>query len=267
MAHNEFMFRAPEYIYKQSLPSAKTTAIAQNKWLMINLQDPADFCCLALNRDIWRDRQLKTIIPKSFIFYQSLIDSTITQSVNKLYNPSKIPCILVIEPCADFQIHEFIISDNSMEIIELKPKILNFLKEYSNPNAYWQEFRSLVYGYTRQQIIKNKITQQIPLEIMELFFTYFCPANSYSNKTINRQNKGLYQMKNDEFWDLVKMAITLLDIPLNQKKIIKYFKHNIGPKYFTTLTTKTFCNQMEYIKMNRVDATRLFAKIRDLMEF
>ena len=69
--------------------------------------------------------------------------------------------------------------------------------------------------------------------------------------------------------NLVEIAIMLSSDEAvdNKAKIMRYFKSNIGPKYFTTLTRNTFCNEMRYINMDREIATRLFTKIRDLVEF
>ena len=42
----------------------------ENKWLMINIQNVQDFACQCLNRDVWSNDAVKTIIREHFIFWQ-----------------------------------------------------------------------------------------------------------------------------------------------------------------------------------------------------
>lgn len=40
------------------------------KWIMVNLQDMSDFNCQTLNRDIWKDEAVKSLVSENFIFLQ-----------------------------------------------------------------------------------------------------------------------------------------------------------------------------------------------------
>ncbi len=40
------------------------------KWLLVNVQDPSIFDCQVLNRDIWKNRQIRDTINEHFIFLQ-----------------------------------------------------------------------------------------------------------------------------------------------------------------------------------------------------
>ena len=241
-----------------SLEEAKKEALKQNKWLMINIMDEGDFCSHCLNRDIWKDKQLITIIRESFIFYQWVTKTYIAKDLIEIYRPTRIPCIFVIEPHTNLQIHEFIVPDIPQQVVQLKPKILEFL--YDHP-------RLLIYGYIR----KHLFSEFMPMEIIETIFKWCFPESLQLKEDTKelQQNKMLYQMSNTEFFDLVETAIILSSdkVVINQPKTMRYFKANMGPKYFTTLTSNTFCNQMESINMSRDSATILFAKIRELMEF
>lgn len=40
------------------------------RWLLVNIQNSSEFTCQTLNRDIWSNESIKTVIKKSFIFWQ-----------------------------------------------------------------------------------------------------------------------------------------------------------------------------------------------------
>ena len=194
-----------------------------------------------------------------------MTNTNIGKDLIDIYKPAKTPCIFVVDPNANWEVHDFIIPDIPEQIKDLKPEILEFLNDYPDPSAFWQERRILIYGYVR----KHSFLEIIPMEIMEIIFKWCCPVNFKENEKLSQQNKLLYKMSSTEFLDLVETAIILssAQVVINHSKTMRYFKSNIGPKYFTTLTKNTFCNQMEYINMNKDSATILFLKIRELMEF
>ena len=49
---------------------AKDCGQLENKWLMINIQNVQDFACQCLNRDVWSNEAVRTIIREHFIFWQ-----------------------------------------------------------------------------------------------------------------------------------------------------------------------------------------------------
>ena len=49
---------------------AREAGTSQNKWLMVNIQNVQEFKCQVLNRDIWSNATVKTLVKKHFIFWQ-----------------------------------------------------------------------------------------------------------------------------------------------------------------------------------------------------
>ena len=43
---------------------------AQCKWVIVNVQNVQEFSCQQLNRDVWSDSTVKSIIKESFVFWQ-----------------------------------------------------------------------------------------------------------------------------------------------------------------------------------------------------
>lgn len=67
----EDVFRPPtDMIFSGTFQMVKEYAKNDNSWLMVNLQDNKEFLCQVLNRDIWSNKEVKSIIKKYFIFYQ-----------------------------------------------------------------------------------------------------------------------------------------------------------------------------------------------------
>ena len=57
-------------MFKGDFQSARDAATASKKWLMINVQDACEFPCQVLNRDVWSNEAVKTILREHFIFWQ-----------------------------------------------------------------------------------------------------------------------------------------------------------------------------------------------------
>ena len=57
-------------MYKGDWQSARDAATAAKKWLLVNIQDAGEFQCQTLNRDVWSNEAVKTIIREHFLFWQ-----------------------------------------------------------------------------------------------------------------------------------------------------------------------------------------------------
>ena len=67
----EELFKPPiDIMYKGDWQSARDAATAAKKWLLVNIQDAGEFQCQTLNRDVWSNEAVKTIIREHFLFWQ-----------------------------------------------------------------------------------------------------------------------------------------------------------------------------------------------------
>ncbi|GMN61868.1 hypothetical protein TIFTF001_030955 [Ficus carica] len=90
---------SPVSLVVERLPgSAKDTAAAQDKWLLINLQSTKEFSSHMLNRDTWANDAVSQTISTNFIFWQVYDDTTEGQKVCTYYKLVSIPVVLVIDP-------------------------------------------------------------------------------------------------------------------------------------------------------------------------
>lgn len=69
-----------------------------NKWLLLNVQNPSDFECQCLNRDIWSDETVKEIIKANFVFSQVYFDSPEGKKLIHYYNIDSYPFLAIIDP-------------------------------------------------------------------------------------------------------------------------------------------------------------------------
>jgi hypothetical protein len=75
----------------------------EKKWILVNVQDREIFYCQALNRDIWKDPQIKATIKENFIFMQyQKGDPEGSQYIQYYFHahgdPNAYPHIAIVDP-------------------------------------------------------------------------------------------------------------------------------------------------------------------------
>ena len=60
------------YTYKTNFLhlQAREHGQSQCKWVIVNVQNVQEFSCQQLNRDVWSDSTVKSIVQESFVFWQ-----------------------------------------------------------------------------------------------------------------------------------------------------------------------------------------------------
>ncbi|KAK6077721.1 UBX domain-containing protein [Seiridium cupressi] len=98
------MFRPPYDLISQ-LPweDARQEGKDEKKWIIVNVQDSSDFNCQTLNRDHWKDENIKALIKEHFIFMQFDKDNPRGQEYLGFYfsqyeNASNYPYVAIIDP-------------------------------------------------------------------------------------------------------------------------------------------------------------------------
>jgi hypothetical protein len=90
---------------RMSWDEARTLGKEDKKWIMVNLQDMNDFNCQALNRDIWKDKDVKDLVAENFIFLQYDKQFPDAEEFINFYfpnqtheNPDNYPHVSIIDP-------------------------------------------------------------------------------------------------------------------------------------------------------------------------
>lgn len=59
----EDLFRPPcEILFLGTFLEAREYAKSMNRWLLVNVQNPQEFACQILNRDVWPNAQIREMI-------------------------------------------------------------------------------------------------------------------------------------------------------------------------------------------------------------
>jgi UBX domain-containing protein 7 len=65
------MYRPPfEIMSRVDFEEGRQEGREQEKWLLVNIQDPAVFDCQLLNRDLWKNPQVRDTVKENFVFLQ-----------------------------------------------------------------------------------------------------------------------------------------------------------------------------------------------------
>lgn len=65
------LFAPPaDIMFTGTFDQAREHAKKNQRWIIVTLHDPTEFPCQVLNRDLWKDKQVKDVVRESFIFLQ-----------------------------------------------------------------------------------------------------------------------------------------------------------------------------------------------------
>lgn len=93
------LFRPPfDIITEAGFDDAKAEAQEVHKMLMVNVQDVGQFVCQQLNRDLFRNVDVKRLIDKYFVFVQYDVDEPDGEEYRILYPFEMFPHIAIIDP-------------------------------------------------------------------------------------------------------------------------------------------------------------------------
>ena len=93
------LFAPPQdLIFNGTTVRAKKEAVEKSKMLLVSIHDPSDFQCQILNRDLWKNVEVKDVVSKYFLFLQLAKNSPDGQEHITFYPFHKYPYICVLDP-------------------------------------------------------------------------------------------------------------------------------------------------------------------------
>ena len=135
------LFRPPfEIMYQGPWDKARDMGKEEEKWLIVNIQDPAIFDCQRLNRDIWKNDDIKATVRENFIFMQYAKDDPRGQQYINYYfhardSSDAYPHIAIVDPRTGEQVKVWS-GPPIPEPVEFHAQLHEFLDRYSlNVNA------------------------------------------------------------------------------------------------------------------------------------
>jgi hypothetical protein len=130
------LFRPPfELMYQGAWEKARDTGKEDQKWLIVNIQDPAIFDCQRLNRDIWKNDDIKATVRENFIFMQYAKDDPRGQQYINYYfhardSSDAYPHIAIVDPRTGEQVKVWS-GPPIPEPVEFHAQLHEFLDRYS----------------------------------------------------------------------------------------------------------------------------------------
>jgi hypothetical protein len=162
------MYRPPfEIMFQRSWDQARDEGKEQEKWLLVNIQDAAIFDCQILNRDIWKNDDIKATVKENFIFLQYGKDDPRGQQYVNYYFQARdsqdaYPHIAIVDPRTGEQVKVWS-GPPVPSPIEFHAELHEFLDRYSlkanarNPVA--------VRKPERKKVDVNRMTEEEMLEM------------------------------------------------------------------------------------------------------
>lgn len=135
------LFRPPfELMCQDSWEDARDKGKDREKWLLVNIQDPAIFDCQRLNRDIWKNDDIKATVRENFLFMQYAKDNPRGQQYVNYYfhardSSDAYPHIAIVDPRTGEQVKVWS-GPPIPEPVDFHAQLHEFLDRYSlNVNA------------------------------------------------------------------------------------------------------------------------------------
>ncbi|CAO3685233.1 unnamed protein product [Umbelopsis ramanniana] len=92
------LFRPPfDIMYQGDFENARNHAKENKKWLLVNIQDPTEFSCQVMNRDLWSEQAVKDVIKESFVFLQYGHESAEGKRYLTFYSIDNYPHVAIID--------------------------------------------------------------------------------------------------------------------------------------------------------------------------
>jgi thioredoxin-related protein len=121
------LFRPPfDLMVKGTLDDALKEADGTQKWLLVNVQDVAEFACQALNRDTWADQAVKRVVRAHFKLWQVSVPSPHADPYITCYPVTGYPHIAVLDPCTGERLAMW---EGFLGPRELIARLTEFIKE------------------------------------------------------------------------------------------------------------------------------------------
>ena len=196
--HLAELYRPPfEIISPLSWVDARDEGKEEKKWILVNIQDSAIFDCQVLNRDVWKNEQIKDTVREHFIFMQHAKDDPRASQYIQYYfqaheSQDAYPHIAIVDPRTGEQVKVWS-GPPVPKAMDFVMQLHEFLDRYSlkadarNPVAMRK-------AEHKKELDVNKLSEEEMLEM------------AMKNSLANNSNTGPRDIDPDELTRLGKKA-------------------------------------------------------------
>lgn len=144
------MYRPPfEIMSRLPWDLARQEGRENERWLLVNIQDPSIFDCQLLNRDLWKDAGIRDTIKEHFLFLQYSKD-----------DPRAAPYLQYYFQASD-------VSDNYPHIAIVDPRTGEQMKVWSGPPVvkaaeFLMQLHEFLDRYSLKHNVRNPVAKRKP---------------------------------------------------------------------------------------------------------
>ncbi|EFN86627.1 UBX domain-containing protein 7 [Harpegnathos saltator] len=132
----EDLFRPPcNILFLGSFMEARDHAKTLNRWLLVNVQNPQEFSCQVLNRDVWPNQQIQEIVKDHFVLWQVLSNTSDGRRYIDFYNVVEYPYLAIIDP----RTGECMRTYNNISVDSLISGLNDMLSTHASPESASQD--------------------------------------------------------------------------------------------------------------------------------
>ncbi len=215
--------------FKGDFDSAKKFSNKNKKLLLINLQMEDNLNSMNLNRNIWNDELVTSIIGEKYIFLQYYYKNKVCQQISNYYNIYEFPCIFIVNPLTGSMIWK----SNNTEYSEESRKndLISVLNDYNfKEEDIFESLEQLSCKRILKEVIElPKIKAKDKITINTLFNgtkQNLITSKEYNLKQFSYQIASILNENNndndlfDVLWDFPQKHL-IIEIKKNLKDVAK----------------------------------------------
>lgn len=207
-----YLFRPPTDItVTGTFQYIRNKATKMKRWLLVNVQSD-NFNSQILNRDVWSQSEIRSLIKSNFLLWQILHDSTEGVRFSAFYNCSEAPYLCIIDPRTGEELWKTL-HPNTINILEQLEFFLNehvsdifFQNEFSKPcsSSSIQPKREKLFVNPGTPHVRRKRTRPLDhaAELSEEEQIKMAVRNSLKEKGRSKKSKLAFDDEEESFYEV-----------------------------------------------------------------
>ncbi|ODQ68075.1 hypothetical protein NADFUDRAFT_81156 [Nadsonia fulvescens var. elongata DSM 6958] len=193
------LFRPPfDLMTNIDIDSARDLAREQKKFIIITIQDPTDFRCQVLNRDLWSDKDVKEAIKANFIFLQYEDTSNDGAQYLQFYPFEEYPHIAILDPRTGEQLKIWSEAPKASEWVQ---QVYDFLSQFNLESGHQNPIVGSTAARPKSDVNHMTEEEQIDLAVRQSL-GQSKTGNSLENEIEVSDSDGDYMDADEGFSDL-----------------------------------------------------------------
>uniref|UniRef100_A0A7S3A6K2 UBX domain-containing protein n=1 Tax=Rhodosorus marinus TaxID=101924 RepID=A0A7S3A6K2_9RHOD len=153
------LFRAPvEITFTGEFDRAMSYAEERKRLLLVNIQSPEEFKCQVLNRDLWKNDAVSSVIQGQLVFWQRNRETEDGRLFAARYPVPSVPYVVMIDPRSGETLMELTDGTRELVVDEFLTKVLDFLSS----DDLWSQSRPPATQTSLREVAPLPSSQEHP---------------------------------------------------------------------------------------------------------